>query len=122
MSHKLVSNRSVIYNADTLQSSVLTIICPILSFINEEKLNGQQTNHIVNIDGKLFADYNTNAKIFLNNLNYNVSEAEWNDFYDQQTFSSIEPFDKDMECALLYIENNLNTMYGLTQSDWIFEI
>lgn len=122
MSHKLISNKSVLYNAQTLQSSVLTIICPTLTFTSKDMQQNQGVDHSVGINGRLFANYDTENKVFLNVMNYNIPSSEWDTFYSNQTFTSNEPFDKDMECALLYIKQNLSVIYGLTQSDWVFDI
>lgn len=121
--HKLISNESVIYNAETLQTSVLTIVCPNLTFENQiNQFGSDQNKHFVNINGRLFANYDTETRNLLNVLNYTLSDTEWDTFYNSQIFTSNSPYDKDLECALYYIKDNLTTMFGLTKSDWIFVI
>jgi hypothetical protein len=123
MSHKLISNSSVVYNAQTLQSSVLTIVSRQTNFSNNDEMGpyggGSQT-HQVQINGVLFADYGTNAQSRLEGINYTLTETEWNTFYDAQTFEGTESYDKVMECSLMYIKQMIQPMFGLTPSDWTY--
>ena len=121
MSHKLISTKSVVYNAQTLEESVLTIVCPSLTMEdNIQQFANPNYTHSVNINGRLFAKYDTQERVMLNVLNYTLTEDEWDNFYNSRTFTSTMPYDKDMECGLFYIKSQIMPMFGLTQSDWIF--
>lgn len=123
MAHKLISNSSVVYNAQTLQSSVLTIVSRQTNFSNNDEMgpygSGSQT-HQVQINCVLFADYGTNAQSRLEGINYTLTETEWDTFYNAQTFEGTGPFDKVMECSLMYTKEMIQPMFGLTPSDWTY--
>jgi len=125
MSHKLVSNSSVVYNAQTLQSSILTIVSKQVNFMDNDQMGpfggGGGEMHQVQISGALFADYATNTQSRLEGFNYTLTEEEWDTFYNAQTFEGTTPYDKVMECSLMYIKSNLQNMFGLTPSDWDYE-
>lgn len=119
MSHKLVSNKEVVYDAYSLSTGFLTIFCNTVNF---NILPNNDIKHLVGINGRLFANFiPLSGGTYLNTFNYQLTEEQWDAFYDSQTFTTTDPFDKIMECGLYYIQSQLSTMYGLTQSDWIFE-
>jgi hypothetical protein len=122
MSHRLVSNSSVVYNAQTLESSVLTIVPRQVNFLDNDQFGpmGGGEMHQVQINGVLFANYSANTQTRLEGINYTLTEEEWDTFYDEQTFQGTTPYDKVMECSLMYIKDNLQTMFGLTSSDWTY--
>lgn len=123
MSHRLVSNSSVVYNAQTLQSSVLTIVARQVNFQDNDQfgpMGGGSEVHQVQISGVLFADYSASTQTRLEGINYTLTEEEWDTFYNAQTFQGTSPYDKVMECSLMYIQDNLQTMFGLTPNDWTY--
>lgn len=124
MSHRLVSNSSVVWNAQTLQSSYLTIVMRQVNFLDNEGNGpfggGGQNVHQVQINGVLFANYSAETQTRLEGINYTLSEEEWNTFYNAQTYTTTLPYDKVLECGLFYIKDNLQPMFGLTKNDWTF--
>ena len=124
MSHRLISNSSVVYNAQTLQSSVLTIVPRQINFLDNDQMGpfggGGGEMHQVQINGVLFADYSASTQSRLEGINYTLTETEWDTFYNAQTFQGTTPYDKVMECGLMYIKDNIQPMFGLTSSDWIY--
>lgn len=123
MSHRLVSNSSVVYNAQTLQSSVLTIVPRQVNFQDNDSngpFGGGQQMHQVQINGVLFADYSASTQTRLEGINYTLTEEEWDTFFNAQTYTTTSPYDKVMECSLYYIKANLQPMFGLTKDDWTF--
>ena len=123
MSHRLVSNSSVVYNAQTLQSSVLTIVPTQVNFLDNDQMGpfgGGSEMHQVQINGVLFADYSASTQSRLEGINYTLTETEWDTFYNAQSFQGVTPYDKVMECSLLYIQDNIQPMFGLTSSDWTY--
>jgi hypothetical protein len=76
--------------------------------------------HQVQINGVLFADYSASTQSRLEGINYTLTETEWDTFYNAQTFQGTTPYDKVMECGLMYIKDNIQPMFGLTSSDWIY--
>lgn len=119
MSHKLISTKSVMYNAQTQQTSVLTILAKSVNFVANRNGGASGTfNHSVEINSVLFATFETDPQ-FLGSLNHYLSEVEWDAFYNSQTYTTTDPYDKVVECALYYTRDTLTTMYGLTKNDWI---
>jgi hypothetical protein len=58
MSHSLVSNKAVVYNAQTQASSVLTITPQSTTFNdNEGTMGGAGNTHTVSINGIVWANY-----------------------------------------------------------------
>ena len=124
MSHRLVSNSSVVYNAETLQSSYLTIVARQVNFQDNDSNGpfggGGGETHQVQINGVMFANYSAETQSRIQGMNYTLTEEEWDTFYNAQTFTTTSPYDKVMECSLFYIKSNLTTMFGLTKNDWTF--
>ena len=124
MSHKLISNKSVIWNAQTEQSSVLTIVSRQVNFNDNESggFAGTPNEHQVQINGAMFADFTGNTGTRIMGINFTLTEEEWDTFFNAQTFTTTSPYDKVMECSLFYIKNNIDTMFGLTKNDWTFVV
>jgi hypothetical protein len=122
MIHKLVSTSSVLYDAATLQSSLLTIVPQQVQYKNQmqENFNSTQDNNNVSVSGVLFANYGTETQSRLNSIFFTLPEDEWDSFYSSQTFSHTDDYDNVMQCCLLYIKQNLMPMYGLTSNDWVY--
>lgn len=124
MSHRLVSNSSVVYNAQTLQSSYLTIVPRQVNFQDNEGNGplggGGQDVHQVQINCVLFADYSAETQTRLEGINYTLTEEQWDTFFNAQTYTTASPYDKVIECALYYTKDNITPMFGLTENDWTF--
>jgi len=108
MAHKLTSDSSVTYNAEAQTSGVLTIT---LTYINYESDN----NHNLSILGEV-----TSGNASVASLKYSLSESIWNTFFTSQTLSSSEEYDKQIEAALLYIKQEVNSKWGLNSSNWVY--
>jgi hypothetical protein len=123
MAHKLTSNKSVIYNAQTLESSYLVITVPQTTFINQENngpFGGGGDEHKVNINGAIFANYSSSAQQRIDGVNYTLTETEWDTFYASQSFQSPTSYDQVQEASLYYIQENIPVMFGLSSSNWIY--
>jgi len=128
MSHKLVSNKSVVYNAQTLESSYLTITFNRTQFIDNSSNNfpggGGQNPHQVNIQSNMYANLGESGsqpQTGLGNFNYNLTEEEWNTWFASVPFTTVGSYDQVMEASLLYTKSQLPVMFGLSQSDWIYQ-
>ena len=108
MAHKLTSDSSVTYNAEAQTSGVLTIT---LTYINYEPDN----NHNLSILGEV-----TSGNTSVASLNYSLSENAWNTFFNAQTLSSSEEYNKQVEAALLYVKQEINSKWGLNSSNWTY--
>ena len=117
MSHKLVSNSSVVYNAQTQASSSLTITPNSTNFMDNDGRVASGA-HTVNINGTVWANYGLVNQTQVSNVGFTLSDTEWDTFYDAQTLNSTGSYDNIVETALLYIKDNVGNMYGLTSSDW----
>ena len=123
MSHKLTSNKSVIYNAQTLESSFLVITVPQTTFIdqgNNGPFGGGSNEHTVNINGAIFANYSSSAQQRIDGMNYTLTEPEWDNFFSSQSFESSSSYDQVQEASLYYIQDNIPVMFGLSSSNWIY--
>lgn len=123
MSHRLVSDSSVVYNAETLQSSILTIVPRQVNYVSNDgqgPFGGGDNSHQVQVSGVLFANYSAETQTRLNGINYTLTEEEWDTYFASQTFASNENYDNVMQCCLLYIKENLMPMFGLTSEDWTY--
>ena len=107
--HKLTSNQSVIYNAETQNSGILTIE---IDHLNYESFDN---THTVLISGKIKAP-NTDIRGVL----YHLTENDWNTFFVAQTLTSTTEYDKQLEAGLYYIKSQLNGNWGLISSDWTY--
>jgi hypothetical protein len=123
MSHKLTSNKSVVYNAQTLESSYLVITCPQVTFVdnaNNGPFGGGANEHTVNINGVVWANYSGSNQQRIDGMNYNLTESDWDAFFSSQSFSSSGSYDQVQEASLMYIKENVPTMFGLSGSNWIY--
>ena len=123
MSHKLTSNKSVIYNAQTLESSYLVITCPQTTFVdqgNNGPFGGGSNEHTVNINGVVWANYSSSTQQRVDGMNYTLTEPEWDSFFSSQSFESSSSYDQVQEASLYYIQENVPVMFGLSSSNWIY--
>ena len=124
MSHKLTSNRSVIYNAQTLESSYLVITCPQTTFVdqgNNGPFGGGSNEHTVNINGVVWANYSSSTQQRVDGMNYTLTEPEWDNFFSSQSFESSSSYDQVQEASLYYIQENIPVIFGLSSSNWIYQ-
>jgi hypothetical protein len=125
MSHKLVSDKSVVYNAATLESSYLTIVPKQIQFLDNEgdgPFGGGQNEHQVQIYAVMFANFGetgSNGQIRIDSYNYALTEEEWDTFFASQSFTSAGAYDQVVETGLLYVLDNITPVFGLSQSNWI---
>ena len=126
MSHKLVSDKSVVYNAATLDSSYLTIVPRQIQFLDNEGDGpfggGGSNEHQVQINAAMFANYGvtgSNGQTRVDGYNYTLTELEWDTFYAAQTFTSTGAYDQVVEAGLLYVLDNISPVFGLSQSNWV---
>jgi hypothetical protein len=86
MSHKLTSIKSVVYNAQTLESSYLVITVPQTTFVdqgNNGPFGGGSNEHTVNINGAIFANYSSSAQQRIDGVNYTLTETEYVEMYER---------------------------------------
>jgi hypothetical protein len=121
MSHKLTSSKSVVYNAQTLESSYLVITCPQTTFVdngNNGPFGGGSNEHTVNINGVVWANYSGSNQQRVDGMNYNLSDVEWDTFFSGLTLTSTGSYDEIQEASLMYIKTNVPVMFGLSSSNW----
>lgn len=121
MSHKLTSSKSVVYNAQTLESSYLVITCPQTTFVdngNNGPFGGGSNEHTVNINGVVWANYSGSNQQRVDGMNYNLSDVEWDTFFSGLTLTSTGSYDEIQEASLMYIKINVPVMFGLSSSNW----
>ena len=126
MSHKLVSDKSVVYNAATLDSSYLTIVPRQIQFLDNEGDGpfggGGSNEHQVQINAAMFANYGvtgSNGQTRVDGYNYTLTELEWDTFFASQSFTSTGAYDQVVEAGLLYVLDNISPVFGLSQSNWV---
>jgi len=126
MSHKLVSDKSVVYDAATLATSYLTIVPRQITFLDNEGNGpfggGGSNEHQVQIAAAMFANFGvtgSNGQTRVDGYNYTLTEQEWDIFFASQSFSSSGSYDEVIEAGLLYILDNISPVFGLSQSDWV---
>jgi hypothetical protein len=122
MSHKLVSDKSVVYDAATLASSYLTIVPRQIIFLDNEENGGGGNEHQVQIAASMFANFGvtgSNGQTRVDGYNYTLTELEWNTFFASQSFTGEGNYDEVIETSLLYILDNISPVFGLSQSDWV---
>jgi hypothetical protein len=49
-----------------------------------------------------------------------MTEDVWDAFFNAQTLTTTELFDQVMETALLYTQENIPVLYGLSGSNWTY--
>jgi|LakMenEpi03Aug12_release.lakeMendotaPanAssembly.Ray.scaffolds.fasta_scaffold44220_10 hypothetical protein len=123
MSHKLTSSKSVVYNAQTLESSYLVITCPQATFVdngNNGPFGGGSNEHTVNINGVVWANYSGSNQQRVDGMNYNLTDVEWDTFFSGSTLTSTGSYSQIQEASLLYIKANVPVMFGISSSNWIY--
>jgi len=121
MSHKLTSSKSVVYNAQTLESSYLVITCPQTTFVdngNNGPFGGGSNEHTVNINGVVWANYSGSNQQRIDGMNYNLTDVEWDTFFSGLSLTSTGSYDEIQEASLMYIQSNVPVMFGLSASNW----
>jgi len=129
MSHKLVSDKSVVYDAATLATSYLTIVPRQITFLDNEGNGpfgggGGDNLHQVQIAAAMFANFGvtgSNGQTRVDGYNYTLTEQEWDIFFASQSFSSSGSYDEVVEAGLLYVLDNISPVFGLSQSNWVME-
>ena len=128
MANRLASDKAVVYNAATLASSYLTIVPRQTQFINNEgdgPFGGGGNNlHQVQINAVMFANFGvtgSNGQVRVDGFNYNLTETEWNAYFESMSFQSTGSYDEVMEASLMYVLSNITPVFGLSQSNWIYE-
>lgn len=126
MSHKLVSDKAVVYDAATLASSYLTIVPRQVQFLDNEGNGpfggGGSNEHQVQINAAMFANFGvtgSNGQVRVDGYNYTLSELEWNTFYASQSFTGEGSYDEIIETGLLYVLDKITPVFGLSQSNWV---
>ena len=117
MSHSLVSKSSVMYDARNQQSSLLTIIVRNVQFQHGLDFVNQ---HKVEFSAPMFANLNVEEQKgdLVDVFNFSLTEEEWDTFFNSQTLTSQSQYDKVIECALLYVKQNITPVFGLGVQDW----
>ena len=127
MSHKLVSDKAVVYDAATLATSYLTIVPRQITFLDNEGNGpfgggGGSNEHQVQINASMFANFGvtgSNGQVRVDGYNYTLTEEEWDTFFAAQSFSSSGSYDEVVEAGLLYVLDNISPVFGLSQSNWV---
>lgn len=123
MSHKLVSNKAVVYNAQTQASSILTITPQSTAFNDNEgsTMGGGGNTHTVSIGGIVWANYGLIGQTQIDRVNYNIDSTTWDTFYSSSNlagFESTSSYDNIVETALEYIADYIQPLYGLSAASW----
>lgn len=128
MANRLVSDKAVVYDAATLASSYLTIVPRQTQFINNEGNGpfggGGDNLHQVQIGAAMFANFGvtgSNGQVRVDGFNYTLTEAEWNSYFTSMSFQSTGSYDEVMEASLMYVLDNITPVFGLSQSNWVYE-
>ena len=126
MSHKLPSDKAVIYDAATLASSYLTIVPRQVQFLDNEGDGpfggGGSNEHQVQINASMFANFGvtgSNGRVRLDAYIYTLTELESDTFYTSQSFTGQGSYDEIIETGLLYTLDNISPVFGLSQSNWV---
>ena len=121
MSHKLTSDQAVIYDASSQATSVLVITPNSTQFQdNEGYRGGFEQEHTVQINATVWANYSSSNSQQINRINYNLDEAVWNNFAASQSLLATDSYDEIVETALLWVADNIQPMYGLSASNWVY--
>ncbi len=121
MSHKLVSDKAVIYDASSQASSVLVITPNSTQFQDNEGSRMGNQEHIVQINATIWANYSSSNSQQINRLNYSLDEAVWNNFAASQSLNATDSYDQVVETALLWVADNIQPLYSLSASNWIYQ-
>ena len=121
---KLISNQAVLYDAQSILSSVLTIVVRNVNIENIHGALGYQNKGLpsgsVIINTSIYANYGESNQTPVNGYNTNMSETTWDNFSNSQSLTTTELFNQVMETALLYTKENIPVMYGLSGSNWTY--
>ena len=116
MSHKLIANKEVIFNSETQASGTLEIHAEQVIFQND---GNEYHNVMLQMPVKL-----SGSGQYVSNLNYNISAADWSDFYSSSS-ALLSPdtgnYDEVLETALHYARVQIDGKWGLSVDDWTFE-
>jgi len=112
--HKLTSNQSVIFNAETQASGVLEITPEQIIYQND----GSNFHNVMLVFPIKVSGTNT----YVGGLNYNLTPEDWNTFFASLTLTSTNEFDKQEEAALKYALSQINGNWGLGPSDWTYSV
>lgn len=121
MSHSLVSNKAVVYNAQTQASSVLTITPQSTTFNDNEGGYQGGNTHTVSINGIVWANYGLIGQVQIDRVNYTIDSTAWDTFYSSSEasgFQTTSSYDNVVETALEYIADNVQPLYGLSAASW----
>jgi len=121
---RLVSDKSVLYDAQTQQSSILTAVTRDVTMEDIEGMpayynTGLPSGSVI-VNVQIYADFGTENQMPINGFTANVNEDDWDNFYTSQSLVSTELFDQVMETALYYTQDNIPVMYGLSGSNWVY--
>jgi len=121
---KLISNQAVLYDAQSILSSVLTIVVRNVNIENIHGALGYQDKGLpsgsVMINTSIYANYGESNQTPVNGYNTNIPENVWDEFFNSKTLTTNELFNQVMETALLYTKENIPVMYGLSGSNWTY--
>jgi len=121
---KLVSDKAVLYDAQNVLSSVLTIVPRNVNMENIQGALGYQNTGLpsgsVIINTSIYANYGESNQTPVNGYNTSMTEEVWDAFFNAQTLTTTELFDQVMETALLYTQENIPVLYGLSGSNWTY--
>ena len=121
---KLISNQAVLYDAQSILSSVLTIVVRNVNIENIHGALGYQNKGLpsgsVIINTSIYANYGESNQTPVNGYNTNMHETTWDNFSNSQSLTTTELFNQVMETALLYTKENIPVMYGLSGSNWTY--
>ena len=121
---KLISNQAVLYDAQSILSSVLTIVVRNVNIENIHGALGYQNKGLpsgsVIINTSIYANYGESNQTPVNGYNTNMPETAWDNFSNSQSLTTTELFNQVMETALLYTKENIPVMYGLSGSNWTY--
>ncbi len=122
MSHKLISDKVVMYDAQSQTESYLTLTSKAVLFVDSQQMSPVADEHFVNIKSALFANYSSSKEegIRLGGYDYNLTEQEWDAYFTSQTFSNTGSYDQVLEASLNYIKENMPVVFGLSSSNWIY--
>ena len=121
MSHKITSNQSVVYNAQTQETSALTAVITEVQFTDNEEFGGGSA-HKVSFGGGIWANHGTETAQRIAGVRFTLTEEEWNTHVESLSLISETPYDEVLEAALQYTAVNIEPMFGLTPADWTVQL
>lgn len=119
MSHKIVSNSSVVHNAQTRETSPLTITVNEVNFTARTGFGPiESPQHTVQFQAVVWANYSSSNSSRLHSFGHSLPSQDWSTFTEALTLTSTGSYDQVLETALLYVSEHLEPMFGLTEDDW----